>query len=76
MSDYYYFNPIGQINSDISLNYSVGSLKEDKKTIDAREESSKAKKKSNHLQMILWSFVAFMSILIMLLFLRLINSSD
>jgi uncharacterized membrane protein YvbJ len=74
MSDYY-FNPIGQI-TDISLTNNVEDYKKEKKTIDAREESSKAKKNSNRLQMFLWSFIAFISILIMLLFLRLINYND
>lgn len=68
-SKHIYIDPLGNYTSDISYN-NVNNFLKNKDTINARIEDEKKKYNSNNMQFIIWSFVASILLLIILVLIK------
>lgn len=69
----FYVDPLGNINEDIKYNY-VNDFKKNKNTINARIDDINKKFKSSKYNLTIWSIVAGIFILILLILLRNMNN--
>jgi len=69
--NFLYVNPLGE-ETDISYN-NIGKYMKNRSTREAQVKDSVKKTSSNHLQIMIWSFVAAILILILLVLIRNIN---
>lgn len=72
-SNNFYVDPLGNINENININY-IENYKKNKNNINAKKNDINKKFKSNKYNLIIWSIVASLLILILLILLRNINN--
>ena len=72
-SNNFYVDPLGNINENININYIDNYIK-NKNTINAKTNDINKKFKSNKYNLVIWSIVTALFILILLILLRNINN--
>lgn len=70
----FYVDPLGNINEESITTKYTNSLKKNRDTLNAKENDLNKKIKSNKYNLLIWSIVAALFILIFLIILRNINN--